>query len=235
MTVARETFDGPTALACLIDTAKRKGWCTTPGCTTCGSQEFRHALRKLPKEEVIKGLRLFSSDFLSEHDDTFRLVILETSLFGVGGELLDPLEGTPAGDQLQANIDYQRRDYERREADLASQTIEVINERRAQRKTDKERVTAPHRDRKAASENEILAIKSELQLVPVEHILQFVEGKKFDVPMQAVGGLIYKLLLDHYKKNPIQHDDLRVLSLLADRHSGYWRKLFNQVSQGKVV
>ncbi len=111
MNVISDTSDNPSAFTKLIDDANCNGWCTRPFCTTCGSQDFRVRLSKIPREEVIAGLRQLSSDFLSEYSDMFRLVILEISLFGIGGELLDLLEGTPAWVQLRADIDNQDRNY----------------------------------------------------------------------------------------------------------------------------
>ena len=78
-------------------------------------------------------------------------------------------------------------------------------------------------------------MQAELNLMRVEHILQFAEIRNFNVSMQAIGGLIYKRLCDYYKTTSIHRVDLGVLSLLADRHSGHWRKLFVQVTKGKVI
>ncbi len=182
---------------------------------------------------MIAGLRLLSRDFLSKNKDMFRLVVSEVSFFGVGGELLGPLKGTPAGEQLRANIDYQHREYERRKAYLATQTPEAIAERRAKRKAAKEQSTAPHRERKLASESGIRAAARELDATPVACILELVARKNFDVPLQAVAGLVYKRLIEHYKASQIESEDLRTLSHLAERHSGYWKKLLERVAEAK--
>ena len=230
MTDSESTLGGVSSLSHLIQIAQLKRWCTRPVCTTCGAHPFRNALREIPKDEVIAGLRLLSRDFISEHADMFRLLISEVSFFGVGGELLVPLEGTPAGEQLRANIDYQHREYERRRAYLATQTPEAISERRAERKAAKLQSTAPHRERKAASENKIRSAARQLNETPAACILGVVARREFDWPVQAVGGLVYKRLLEHYKATPIQGNELRTLSELAERHSGYWKKLFDRVS-----
>lgn len=112
MTVNRVCPDTPSLLANLIATAERNSWCTQPLCTTCGSHDFRNALQEIPKDEVISGLRSLPTEFFYKHADMFRLIIQEISLFGVGGELLEPLEGTPAGDQLRCDIEYQNFKYE---------------------------------------------------------------------------------------------------------------------------
>ena len=141
-----------------------------------------------------------------------------------------PLEGTPAGEQLRANIDYQHREYERRKTYLATQTPEAIAERRLERKAAKNQSTAAHRERKSASENQLRAAAEELNATPVAHILELSVRKDFGVPLNAVGGLVYKRLIDYYKASPIKGEDLRALSQLAERHVGYWKKLLDRVS-----
>jgi hypothetical protein len=230
MTASESTSDSTSSLLLLIQTAERESWCMRPVCTTCGAHQFRNALRELPKDEVVAGLRLLSRAFLSRHTDMFRLVILEISFFGIGGELLAPLGGTPAGEQLRANIDYQHHEYERRKAYLATQTPEAISERRAERIAAKVQATAPHRERKAASDPGIRLAANELDATPAARILELVVRKDFDVPLQAVGGLVYKRLLAHYKATPIHDIELRTLFELAARHSGYWKKLFDRVA-----
>ncbi len=184
----------------------------------------------MPKDEVILGLRLLASEFVDRHEDMFRLIIKEISLFGFGGELLDPLEGTPAGDQLRSNIEYKNRKYDSRTAYLATQTPEAIAQRRAQKKADKENATAPHRERKAATEIEIRAVATELEKVSVEHLLRFVYRRKFNIRLEVVGGLIYKRLVNHYKKTAMQSGDFHILFRIAERHSGHWRKLLKMVT-----
>jgi hypothetical protein len=230
MTDSESTPARVSSLSHLIQIAERERWCTRPVCTTCGAHPFRNALREIPRDEVIAGLRLLSRDFISGHTDMFRLVISEIAFFGVGGELLAPLEGTPAGEQLRANIDYQHREYERRRAYLATQTPEAISERRAERKAAKLQSTAPHRERKAASENKIRSAAQQLNETPAACILGLVARRESDWPVHAVGVLVYKRLLEHYKATPIQGNELRTLSELAERHSGYWKKLFDRVS-----
>lgn len=212
----------------LVAAADRNKWCIRPVCTTCGAHAFRTALREIPREDVIAGLRLLSRDFLSKHADMFRLVVLEIS-FGVGGELLESLQGTPAGDQLRSNIDYQHRRHEEQQAYLSSQTQEAIAERRAAKKAARMLSTAPHRERKSASRDAIRAAAQELNAIPAKRILELLAGKDFGAPLQAIGGLVYERLKGHYKVEPIQSDDLRILSRLADLHNGHWKKLLDRV------
>jgi hypothetical protein len=67
--------------------------------------------------------------FLAKNSDMFRLIIWETSILGYGGELLEPLAGTPAADRLRANIDYQNQKAEKRRAYLEGQQGAYIETR----------------------------------------------------------------------------------------------------------
>jgi hypothetical protein len=214
----------------LVNTAERKRWCTRPFCTTCGAHKFRDHLRGIAKDDVISGLRLLSRDFISKHEDMFRLVINEISILGLGGELLAPLKGTPAGEQLQKNIAYQNAALERRRAYLDSQTPEAVAVRRANKKAARARFTAPHRERKSAAEDNIRAAAQQLDAIPTSDILEVLSLKNFDVPLQAVGGLVYKRLINHYKSTPILTNDLLILSRLAESYSGYWGKILDKIS-----
>lgn len=214
----------------LIEIAKRENWCVSPGCTTCGAKTFRIALKEIQHDDIIAGLRMMTDRFLSENSDMFRLIIAETSAFGFGGELLEPLVGTPAADQLRANIDYQnRRDQERLEY-AASQTPEAIAQRRLEKKAEGLLATAPHRERKAESQDVIRAVAREVDQIPAGSILAALSSKEFGVPLPAIGGLVYKRLVGYYRVEPILTKDLAFLSSLAQAHAGYWKKLFDRLS-----
>lgn len=220
----------PFKLANLIDIAIKNEWCTKPYCTTCGAKEFRQALKEIPRESIIEGLRLLSNEFLSNYDDIFRIIIMEISLWGFGGELLDDLSGTPAEEQLRYNIEYQNREIERRNVYNASKTPQAISERRIQRKTERLKSTEPHRERKAATVSSIKTIASEIAEIPSDHLLRTIASGNFSVPLKVVGGLVYKRLYKYYKSIPIGNEDLIFLSFLAENHSGYWKKLLDKVS-----
>lgn len=219
----------PASFAELIEVARREEWCVRVGCTTCGALPFRKALRQIPRLDVIAGLRDMTPRFLAENSEMFRLIIWETSAFGYGGELLEPLAGTPAADQLQANIDYQNRKDEKRRAYAASQTLEAIAERRAKKKIDAVLATAPHRDKKLANQDAIRAVAEEMAKTPTGHILAVLASRQFDVPYAAIGGLVYKRLAEHYRVNRIAPNDLTFVSNLAAVHSGHWKKLLERL------
>ena len=220
----------PASFAELIEVARREEWCVRVGCTTCGALPFRKALRQIPHLDVISGLRVMTQKFLAENSEMFRLIIWETSAFGHGGEFLESLAGTPAAEQLQANIDYQNWKDEKRRAYAASQTPEAIAERRAKKKIDAVLATAPHQDRKLANQDAIRAVAEELDETPVGSILAVVASKEFAVSYSALGGLVYKRLAEHFRNQPIQVEDLNNLSQLAATHAGHWKKLLDRLA-----
>lgn len=219
----------PASFAELIEVARREEWCVRVGCTTCGALPFRKALRQIPRLDVIAGLRALTQRFLAENSEMFRLIIWETSAFGYGGELLEPLAGTPAAEQLQANIDYQNRKDDKRRAYAASQTPEAIAERRAKKKIDAVLATAPHRDRKLANQDAIRAVAEELAKTPTGQILTVLATREYDVPYAAIGGLVYKRLAEYYRAERIAPSDLTFLSNLAAGHAGHWKKLLDRL------
>ena len=216
----------PSAFNELIERSKRENWCTSPGCTTCGALPFRRELREIAHDDVIAGLREMSGDALSSRLDMFRLVVNELSIFGFGGELLDPLKETPAGAQLRADIDHREHLYEKRQVYLATQTPEAIERRRAERKAKREELTSGHRARKETSHSAIQKALQLLEFIPDNEILIAIDRADFDAPLPAIGGLVYKRLRSHYRTAPMQPKDQEILSNLANEHRGYWKKLY---------
>lgn len=214
----------------LIDITKRENWCVQPGCTTCGAMSFRKALHQIPREEILSGLRKLTQDFLINNQDMFSLIISEISFLGFGGELLDPLDGTPAGYQLKSNIDYQNRRAEERRAYEASQTPEFIAMYRLKKKNEAILATAPHRERKLASQEIIRSVSKQLEEISTGHILRVLGSKDFGISQQAIAGLLYKRLAAYYKREPIDNNDLNTLSLLAFNYSGHWKKLLDHIN-----
>lgn len=218
----------PTSLEELIAVAKRLEWCTSLGCTTCGALPFRKALRGIPRDDVISELRVMSSQYLQNNLELFRLIIWEMSAFGYGGELMAPLGDTPAAVQLRAFIDWRHEQDDRRRAYAASLTPEAIAEDRAKRKADKIQATAPHRDRKAASQDAISAIARKLAETPASKIIEIVNATEFDVSYSAIGGMVYNRLAEYYKVESILPADLEALTRLAATHGGHWKKLLDR-------
>lgn len=220
----------PNSFADLLKISTEENWCTRPYCTTCGAMPFRTALKKLPKEEVINGLRELSRDFIFAHDDLFRLVTLEISLFGYGGELLGPLSGTPAGEQLKLNIKFQLERDERRIAYAASQTPEAIALRRTEIKAARLLATKPHRDRKDKIQGIVHAVTKELIKTPSEAILKLALTKDFGLSPRVIGSLVFKRLSEHYRTQSMSSEEISDLNLLANQYGGFWMKL-----QSKIV
>jgi len=219
----------PASLAELIEITEREKWCTKPVCTTCGALPFRKALRTIEREAVIAGLRSLSDDFLQAHSDMFRLIISEISFFGIGGDLLEPLSGSPAARHLQHNIAYQNAKRAEREAYLAEQTPEAFAERRAAKKIAKVQATAPHRQKKLASQDKIKKVAAALDAMPTENLIDGIVSQDFGIPMTVIGGLVYKRLVAHYRANPISTTDIQAIMKIASGHSGHWQKLLDKV------
>ena len=91
--------------------ALKSKWCVKPFCTTCGSSEFRDELKKFSNDEIVEGLKILPAEFteLEESTDALRICFYTASIFGVGGDLLEPLEGTPAWTVLRKVLDYNKK------------------------------------------------------------------------------------------------------------------------------
>jgi hypothetical protein len=91
--------------------ALKSKWCVKPFCTTCGSFEFRDELKKFSKDELVEGLKILPAEFMELEDstDALRICFYTASIFGVGGDLLVPLEGTPAWTTLRKVLDYNKK------------------------------------------------------------------------------------------------------------------------------
>lgn len=223
------------SLDTLVSTARTRNWCVNPTCTTCGSLDFCNELRKVPKDKIIEELRKLTSEFFILNNDVFRLIIRESSHLPLGGDLLVALEGTPAGEQLQKNIDYANNAFERWQRNQKIREIfeskEAVEARKIERKKSRAIATAPHRERKELNSKEIKKIISIFQLAETKDLLKIATNLNTQISMRTVGGLIYKYLLDHYKKTPISFDDQKIINELSDTHTGHWRKLAKKISK----
>jgi hypothetical protein len=91
--------------------ALKSKWCVKPFCTTCGSSEFRDELKKFSNDEIVEGLKILPAEFteLEDSTDALRICFYSASIFGVGGDLLEPLEDTPAWTVLRKVLDYNKK------------------------------------------------------------------------------------------------------------------------------
>lgn len=215
----------------LIDVAIRKHWCTRPQCTTCGSHPFRNALKEISRDEVITGLRGLSDEFLSTNKEMFRLIIQEIAFFHIGGELLEPLAGTPAAAHLQRNIDFINRKYDKRKTYEATQTPEAIAFRRSQKKLLLEQLSQPHRDRKVVQDSAIKVFTESIMQTRDEDLLEEIFLRCPENLMRSMGGFMFSRLLSHYKKIKIDSAEVQKLKTLSDRYSGHWAKLNARLCQ----
>lgn len=219
----------PTSLTALIDVATKKHWCTRPLCTTCGAHPFRNALKEISRDEVIAGLRGLSDEFLSTNKEMFRLIIQEIAFFHIGGELLEPLAGTPAAAHLQRNIDFINRKYDKRKAYEATQTPEAIAFRRSQKKLLLEQLSQPHRDRKVVQDSAIKEISAALKDIEDGKLLSQILQSCPEPYIRSIGGITFKRLLSHYRKISITESELVSLKTLSEKYSGHWRKLYAEL------
>lgn len=67
-------------------------------------------------------------------------------------------------------------------------------------------------------------------LTAPKDLLKIAKNLNTQIPMRKIGGLIYKILLDHYKKSPIPLQDQKILNELSDVHLGHWKKLTRKIS-----
>ena len=91
--------------------ALKSKWCVKPLCTTCGALKFRNKLKNFTDEEIVEGLKILPPEFMELEDstDALRICFATASIFGVGGDLLAPLEGTPAWTALRKVLDYNKK------------------------------------------------------------------------------------------------------------------------------
>lgn len=85
-------------------------YCVNPFCTTCGSLDFKDALDKFTRDEIIEGLKSLPDDYLDLRDskDALLTCFYKASLFGTGGDLIEPLKGTPAGKELEFILKHEK-------------------------------------------------------------------------------------------------------------------------------
>ena len=218
----------------LISTALSRNWCVDPACATCGSFEFCNALKKISRDKIIEDLRKLNHEFFIMNNDVFRLIIRECSLLPLGGDLLSSLSGTPAGEQLQKNIDYSNNEYEKRQRYEKFRAIyeskEAIEERKIKRKELREIATQPHREKKKLNAEEIKNIILIFEKIPSAELLKTAINLETKISMRAIGGLVYKRLLNNFQSSSISLNDKKILIELSKTHNGHWKKLVCKLS-----
>jgi len=85
-------------------------YCVNPFCTTCGSLDFKKALNKFTRDEIVEGLKSLPEEYLQlrDSDDALLSCFYKASLFGIGGDLVEPLKGTPAGNELESILRHEK-------------------------------------------------------------------------------------------------------------------------------
>jgi len=137
-----------TDLSRLLDTAKDLGWCTRFNCTTCGTHEFRSALKKFDRDSLIKQLSQLDGSYFWDRDPIL-LIIYQTAILPMARDLLEPLSNTPAGLFLQKAIEIQTRRNENRRKQEEESTPDAKAARVKARQERKLQKTKSYRIRKA--------------------------------------------------------------------------------------
>ena len=85
-------------------------YCVNPFCTTCGSLDFKQALDKFTRDEIVEGLKSLPEEYLQlrDSDDALLACFYKASLFGTGWDLVEPLKDTPAGKELEFRLKYEK-------------------------------------------------------------------------------------------------------------------------------
>lgn len=85
-------------------------YCVKHICTTCGSLDFKDALNKFTRDEIIEGLKSLPEEYLDlrDSDEALLTCFFKASLFGTGMDLIEPLKGTPAGKELEFRIKHEK-------------------------------------------------------------------------------------------------------------------------------
>ncbi len=85
-------------------------YCVNPFCTTCGSLDFKDALNKFTRDEIIEGLKLLPEEYLDlrDSDDALLTCFFKASLFGTGMDLIQPLKDTPASKELESILKHEK-------------------------------------------------------------------------------------------------------------------------------
>jgi len=114
-------------LAEILLLSKRSNWCTKLHCSTCGATEFRGRLREFNREELIESLKGLDQTTISENSEALPLCFHTASLFGTSKDLLESLDGTPAGEVLLNIFSHEKYRKEERQAKQQESTDRHLN------------------------------------------------------------------------------------------------------------
>ena len=202
-------------------------WCTSFYCTTCGARPFRNALKIIPRDSLIHSLREFSEERC--WGDAFKIIVTDIGILPWGADLLDALDGTPAALEIRWYIQEANERSARHQAYMATQTPEAIAQRRIEREKTRAERTQPHRDRSKVRNYAMRDLGAYLATVPTNDLPRLLLEGTFEVPLRALGGFLYRRLLDHYRGNNPNQVDAAAMISLADIHGGHWAKLIDKL------
>lgn len=155
------------ALQQLLMTARNRGWCVKPYCTTCGAQDYRRAIHA-DAEALVESLKTtrirdLKHEFPTMHvDDALRLLMIELTN-PVGPQFLKTralqleLKGTDAGEYLECIRRHERELAEARARRQDYVSPEAVAERRRVKAERRRAVQVERAELKRTRETEDLA------------------------------------------------------------------------------
>jgi hypothetical protein len=139
-------------LSKIIDIARKENWCTKLYCTTCGAEDFRKAIKKYSRSELIENLKELTQYEIDSNRHAVILCFYEASLFKTGRDLYNELQQTPSGDLLEKIFEHQRV------RDRATESAEYENDYRKKEKLKKVKIKASYDIFGAIRRKDFLAI-----------------------------------------------------------------------------
>lgn len=209
----------------LIENANQKNWCTRLYCTTCGAMDYRTGLHSIPREQVIEELRTLTADFCHSNADALRLTFSEIAIYPTYFDLLESLEGTPAGKLLRATLDHQATRRRKREEHQRENSPEKIEARALARRELHEKTRAEHLGRKIAHDAKLDVVKAALAESDLNSFFDVLATLNDPGVIRSSGGLAYPHLCNLIRAHALSPDHLSKIQKYAAAHGGFWAKL----------
>ena len=224
----------------LILTAGEQGWCTS---TKCGysecyicrakglNQGFRLFLRVLPREEAIGDLRELSQEICDRYPHILRTVFVDfSSLQGIkaGTDLVEPLNGTPAGAVLEAAICHAQERYNAwcsKERFSSPEAARSRAEARRQKIAEDQKLRSR---RRAELEKKLLIFREAIDQSDFDRFLSELQGLRDPLVVRAIGGIAYVVLRRRLRGGQLSKAELELFKKYASNFRGYWAKLVKE-------
>jgi len=79
----------------IFEKAKRKRWCVSYMCTTCGSRDFRCAVKNLGEDKLYQSLKELNEEEVLNNKNALEVIFNDLRVFPTGLDVLLKVEGTP--------------------------------------------------------------------------------------------------------------------------------------------